>query len=110
MKRYMKEWIILILQLFMFYIFPLSAGPTDTMGMVVLIILMTLILSFVMGMISNNKVKYLYPVVVSITFIPSVFIYYNETALIHAVWYLVVSSVGLVIGTVLNIVFRKMKH
>mgnify|MGYP003398363102 CR=1 FL=1 len=39
MKRYIKEIIILTIQLFMFYIFPLFAGPTDAMGMVVLILL-----------------------------------------------------------------------
>lgn len=49
MKRCLKEIIILLLQLFMFYIFPLFAGPTDAMGMVVLIILATLLLSAVIG-------------------------------------------------------------
>ena len=39
MKKYLKEIIIVLLQLFMFYIFPVFAGPTDTMGMVLLIIL-----------------------------------------------------------------------
>ena len=49
MKRYLKEIIILLLQLFMFYIFPLFAGPTDMMGVVLLIILSTFLLSFVLG-------------------------------------------------------------
>ena len=43
MKRYLKEIIILLLQLFMFYIFPLFADPTDAIGMVVLILFVTLI-------------------------------------------------------------------
>lgn len=46
-----------------------------------------------------NKVKLLYPIVIAILFIPSVFIYYNESALIHAVWYLVISTVGLAISS-----------
>ena len=62
MKRYLKEIIILLLQLFMFYIFPLFAGPTDAIGMVVLIILATLLLSAVIGLISDKKMKYLYPI------------------------------------------------
>ena len=33
MKKHLKEIIILLIQLFMFYIFPLFAGPTDAMGM-----------------------------------------------------------------------------
>ena len=101
MKRYIKEIIILLIQIFMFYIFPLFAGPTDTMGMVVLIIFTTTLLSLIIGSISKEKIKYLYPIVVSILFIPSVFIYYNESALVHALWYLVVSSIGLIIGTVI---------
>lgn len=107
MKKYLSEIIILIIQLIMFYLFPLTAGPTDAMGMVVIILLSVLITSLILGSISNNKIKYAYPVIISILFIPSVFIYYNESALIHAVWYLVVSLVGTVIGSILNKVFKK---
>lgn len=102
MIKYMKEIIVLLIQLFMFYIFPMFSGPTDAMGMVVLIILMTFILSLIIGSISKEKIKYLYSLIVAIIFIPSIFIYYNESALIHSVWYLVVSSVGLVIGITLQ--------
>ena len=80
MKKYLKEILILLIQLFMFYVFPLFAGPTDVMGMIVLLILATLLLSILIGSISNLKVKYLYPIIIAITFVPSVFIYYNETA------------------------------
>lgn len=88
--------------MFMFYIFPLFAGPTDAIGMVILIILATLILSLIVGSISKERAKYLYPIVISVIFIPSVFIYYNESALIHAVWYLVVSTIGLRFGTIIH--------
>ena len=57
MKKYIKEIIILVLQLFMFYIFPLFAGPTDAMGMVFLMLLATLVLGLVMGAISEKKEK-----------------------------------------------------
>ena len=102
MKRFIKEIIILFIQLFMFYIFPLFAGPTDVIGMVFLIICATLLLSVIMGSISKEKIKYLYPIVVSILFIPSIYIYYNETAFVHSLWYLVVSSVGIVLGTIVE--------
>ena len=59
MKKYLKEILILLIQLFMFYVFPLFAGPTDVMGMIVLLILATLLLSILIGSISNLKVKYL---------------------------------------------------
>ena len=104
MKSYVKEIVILLLQLFMFYIFPLFAGPTDAMGMVVLIILATLLLSVIIGFISRNRIRYLYPIVIAILFLPSVYIYYNETALVHSTWYLVIAMFGLLAG----IAFRKL--
>lgn len=102
MKKYVKEIIILLIQLLIFYMLPLLAGPTDAMGMVFLILLSTFVLSILIGGISNEKVKYLYPVVIAMLFIPSVFIYYNESAFIHSVWYFVVSTIGMLIGTIAN--------
>ena len=102
MKRFFKEIIILVIQLFTFYIFPLFAGPTDAMGMVVIILFSTFILSIIIASISKQKTKYLYPIVVAIVFIPSVFIYYNESALIHSIWYLVDAAIGIVIGSIIN--------
>ena len=109
MKRFVKEIIILFIQLFMFYIFPLFVWNSDPMGMVFWIICATLILSIIIASISKEKIKYLYPIVVSILFIPSIFIYYNETAFVHCVWYLVVSSVGIILGTIVEKTSRK-KH
>ena len=109
MKRYAKELIILAIQVLIFYIVPLFAGPTDMMGLVFLLILFTCLSSIAMGVLSNSKIKYLYPTVISLAFIPSVFIYYNNSALIHAVWYLVVSIVGLLVGVGVNFIFCKMK-
>lgn len=102
MKNYLKEIIILLIQLFMFYIFPIFTGPTDAMGMVFLIWLSTIVLGLVVAIISNKKIKYLYPIVISILFIPTVFIYYNESALVHSLWYLVSSSIGMILGTIIN--------
>lgn len=104
MKKYLKEFIILIIQLLVFYILPLFAGPTDAMGMVLLIIISVFILGLTIGIISNQKIKYLYPLVISILFIPSVFIYYNESALVHSIWYFVVSYIGLLIGSIINLI------
>ena len=109
MRLYIKEIIVMVLQLFMFYVFPLFAGPTDAMGMVVLIILTTFLLSIIIGLISNKKIKYLYPVITAIVFVPSVFIYYNETAMIHSMWYLVVSGIGMLIGAIIRKLIFKNK-
>ena len=109
MKQYLKYIIVLILQLFMFYIFPLFAGPTDAIGMVVLIILATFILSIIIG-VFKEQLKILYPFIISIIFIPSVYIYYNESALVHSVWYLVVSLLGIIIGSTFSFIIKKIKR
>lgn len=107
MKKYLKEIITLLIQILIFYIFPLFAGPTDAMGMVVLMLLATLVLSLILTIISKEKIKYLYPLVVAIIFIPSIFIYYNESALIHSLWYFVSSLLGTILGIITNKVFSK---
>lgn len=110
MKRYIKEMIISVLQLFMFYIFPMFAGPTDAMGMVVLILLATIVLSLFTGIFSREKFRFFYPVFAAVAFIPSNYIYYDGGALIHSVWYLVVSAGGLLIGTLIGLLIRKIIH
>lgn len=102
MKKYLKEIILLLIQLFIFYIIPLINPIHNPFGMILLIIIFTLINSIIVGLIINNKLKYLYPLIISILFIPSVFIYYNESALIHSIWYLVISSIGTIIGRILK--------
>jgi len=107
MKRFIKEIIIILIQLFMFYIFPLFAGPTDAMGMVFVIWLITLLLSILIATISKSRVRYLYPIMISAVFIPSIFIYYNISALIHCVWYFIDSSIGMLIGLGISRVITK---
>ena len=79
MKKFMKEITLFIIQLLIFYLFPLFAKQIDAIGMVLFLITATFVLSALMGIISTNKIKYFYPLITAILFIPSVFIYYNET-------------------------------
>ena len=99
MKRYRKETILIAAQLALFYLFPLTAGPTDMMGLVFLIIIGTFVLALLMGGLSAAKIKWLYPPLISVLFLPTVWIYYNETALVHAQWYLTIAYTGLLIGS-----------
>ena len=101
MKRYIAEIVIFCIQLFMFYISLLFAGPTDGMGMVVLILFATLILSILLGSISKNRIKYVYPAAVAAAFLPSAFLHYNGTAFVQAVWYFVIAAVGMLLGTII---------
>ena len=93
----------------MFYIFPMFMYLYEPIGTVILILLTTFILSIILSSISKSKIKYLYPLVISILFIPTIFIYYNESALVHAIWYFVVSTVGLLIGMITNLVTSKIE-
>lgn len=108
MRKYKKELTILLLQLFVFYLLPLTAGPTDVMGMVILIIFSTFSLSIILGIISKEKIKYAYPITISILFIPTIFIYYNETAFVYAIWYFIISFVGLFIGVAFQLLIQKL--
>lgn len=95
-----------LFQFFMYYIFPMFAGPTDAMGMVFLIIIATFINSILIGS-SSFKYKFYFPLFAAIVFIPSIFMYYNESALIHSVWYLVISLIGVFVGYIINLVIDK---
>ena len=105
--KYLKEIIILVIQLFMFYIFPLFAGPTDTMGMVVLTLVATMMLSILIAVLSDKKIKYFYPIIIAVLFIPTIFIYYNTSALIYIVWYLVDSAIGILVGTFIYKILKR---
>lgn len=109
MKKNLKEIVILSMQLLVFYIFPLFMYLYEPIGTVMLMLVISFVLSIVLGIFSKNKIKFLYPIVISILFIPSVFIYYNESALVHSLWYLVVSGIGLFIGTIINLIIGKIK-
>ena len=104
-KKYSKEIFILLVQLIFFYIFPLFA--IDPMGMVLIILLVTTILSVILGGVSNKKIKYIYPVAAALLFIPSVFVYYNVSALVHSLWYFTVSLIGLFVGVIVRKVCKR---
>ena len=97
-KRYLTEIITMILQVCLFYILPLFAGPTDAMGMVVLMLGGTALLSIANGWISTNKIRFLYCVFAALVFIPTIPMYYNWSAAIHIVWYFSVSLIGTILG------------
>lgn len=68
--------------------------------MVFVIIMLTFVLSLSIGYLSDKKIKFLYPMATAIIFVPTIYIYYNESATVYSVFYLVISIIGLIIGTV----------
>ncbi len=110
MKEIIKETIIWFVQLFMFFIFPFFGGPTDGMGIVVVLIFSTFVLSLLMGALSNLKAKYFYPLEVAVIFFASVGIHYDVSDSIQTLWYLAVSAVGIAVGSLIKIIIRKIKR
>ena len=104
MKKYSKEIIVFVFQVMVFYLIPFTAGPTDGLGLVVVIWFATLLLSIVFGLVSQKKRKIIYPFVVAIVFIPTVFIHYNYTAFGHVIRYLIDSYLGVGIGSLIKMI------
>ena len=109
MKKYAKELIIAILQVLLFYAYPAYALRIDPMGAVFIMLFVTLVLALVLGILSRSGLKWAYPAACAVVFLPTVPIYYNSSALVHALWYLVVAAVGLVVGSGLGALGRKAK-
>lgn len=111
MKKNGYEIIALFVQIIIFYIFPLSMHVLDPITTIIFMLLITFSISLILSTISNNKLKYLYSLIISIIFLPTIFIYYNESALIHSLWYLIVSALGIITGTLLKSIILKIpKH
>ena len=107
MKKYIRELIIIFLQLLVFYLLPLFVINVDPIGLVVFILLFTFCLSVVLVIISKSRIKYFYSILTSILFIPSIFIYYNDSALIYILFLFIISFVGIGIGNIFLILKNK---
>lgn len=103
MRLDQRIWKYLIIILAAFYIVPIfmrSAGG-GAAGLLVVLPAVCLITAFFVG--REYGFQWLYPVVVGILFFPSVFIFYNSSALFYCIAYGVVSMIGKGIGSL----FRK---
>lgn len=94
----------------MFFIFPFFGGPTDGMGIVVVLIFSTFVLSLLMGALSDLKAKYFHPLDVAVIFFMSVGIHYDVSDSIQTLWYLVISAIGIAIGSLINLAVKKIKR
>ena len=89
----------LVVNLLTFYILPILIRDTGT-GMLILIIIIPLI-TFMTSLLCGlkNSFEWLYPLLVMVIFLPSIFIYYNESALIYTLIYGGLSLLGSFIGS-----------
>lgn len=105
MKKRMKEFIIFTVLFLCFYLLPFVVVYISKGAIVLTIfinIFITFILSIILGIISNFKLYYLYPIIIIIMYIPSIFIFYNDSAIIYSLFHFIVSFIGIGIGKVLK--------
>ena len=102
MGKYKKEIIFAVIRLAIFWLVPLfftlSGGKGGAIFMVQVMLIGTIALSAFLCIGSANKVKYFFPVFAAMMFLPTVPAYYNSTALIHSLWYLTASCIGMGMG------------
>ena len=98
MDKIKKNWIYYFIILIAFYIVPMLIKDTGS-GMFILLIvipLITLITSIIYGL--RNTFDFIYPLLVAILFIPTLFIYYNISAWVYIIAYSLIAIIGEILG------------
>lgn len=98
MKCIRKWFVAIAIQLLILYVPPLLASADEIIGMVLWMLIATGLLSSVLGIATAERTKYLYPFAAALAFVPAVFIFYNDSALVHILWYYCASMIGILIG------------
>lgn len=102
MEKLKKNWIYYLIILIAFYLVPIRITDTGS-GMAILLIvipLIALITSLIYGL--RNTFDFIYPLVVAIMFIPTLFIYYNASAWIYIIGYSLIALIGELLGKTLQ--------
>ncbi|MGN8659424.1 hypothetical protein [Catenibacterium mitsuokai] len=98
MDKIKKNWVYYFIIFITFYLIPILIQDTGS-GMFILLIvipLITLITSIIYGL--RNVFDFIYPLIVAILFIPTLFIYYNISALVYIIAYSLIALIGEILG------------
>ncbi len=108
-----------VAEIFSIYFFTLTAAPSDTMGLLLGLVLITIINSLLFGF-TNIKFKYktIYPWIITVAFIPSNYLYWGsdgtEVALFYGFIHLACSYIFILIGTgvikLISLIIQKIKN
>ena len=104
MDKIKKNWIYYLIIFIAFYLVPILIKDTGS-GMFILLIvipLITLITSIIYGL--RNTFDFIYPLIVAILFIPTLFIYYNTSALVYVIAY---SMIAVIVELLVKTLQRK---
>lgn len=102
MDKIKKNWVYYFIIFITFYLIPILIQDTGS-GMFILLIvipLMTLITSIIYGL--RNVFDFIYPLIVAILFIPTLFIYYNASAWTYILVYSMIAVIGELLGKTLQ--------
>lgn len=102
MDKIKKNWIYYLIIFIAFYLVPILIKDTGS-GMFILLIvipLITLITSIIYGL--RNTFDFIYPLLVAILFIPTLFIYYNISAWVYIIAYSLIALIGEILGKTLQ--------
>lgn len=102
MDKIKKNWVYYFIIFIAFYIVPMLIKDTGS-GMFILLIvipLITLITSIIYGL--RNTFDFIYPLLVAILFIPTLFIYYNISAWVYIIAYSLIALIGEILGKTLQ--------
>ena len=101
MKSIVKMLPYLFVCALAFYVIPLFGSSAGVFMLILLIAIpaICLISSLIYGMKNKfRKYQILFPVFIGILFVPSIFLYYNESAWIYSIAYAIIALVGNSIG------------
>lgn len=96
--KYKKMIPYLLFVIASYYLFPMVIKDTG-MGMLVLLLILpfiSLVTSFLYGL--KNTFHPLFPLLIMVVYVPSIFLYYNSSAMIYVFIYGVLSIFGMFIG------------
>ena len=102
MDKIKKNWVYYFIIFNTFYLIPILIQDTGS-GMFILLIvipLITLITSIIYGL--RNVFDFIYPLIVAILFIPTLFIYYNASAWTYILVYSMIAVIGELLGKTLQ--------
>ena len=108
MKKIIKMSPYLIINFFVFYLSPLLIR--DTGGGMFVLLMEIPVLCFIIFLVYGikNRFDFWYPLLTTLLFLPTIFIFYNESALIYVVWYGMDAVIGSLLGgTIVKLIFKE---
>ena len=108
MKAFIKKYYVYILVMLAFYVaVPLLCRDTGSAIFTLLCLLPVILFILSLIYVKMNGFKWYLSLAVALLWVPTVFIYYNESAMIYALIYGVISFAGQGVGFLMNCLFRR---